>query len=103
MNNADKFKQIFDLYATELWAMSEKDFLAWLNAESDASDTNSNDMEELKPCPFCGGSDIDIRTDDGGLSWYSFCNDCGVICGYSMTKDDTVNAWNMRTDRIEND
>lgn len=57
--------------------------------------------EKLKPCPFCGGSDIDIRTDDGGLSWYSFCNDCGVMCGYSTTKDDVVNAWNRRTEGSE--
>ena len=53
-------------------------------------------VEKLKHCPFCGGSNIDIRTDDGGLSWYSFCNDCGVIYGYSMTKDDVINAWNNR-------
>ena len=44
MNNADKFKQIFDLYATELWAMSEKDFLAWLNAECDVPDTNVGEL-----------------------------------------------------------
>lgn len=44
MNNADKFKQIFDLYATELWAMSEKDFLAWLNAECDVPETNVDDL-----------------------------------------------------------
>lgn len=33
MTNADKFKNIFGLYATELWSMSEKDFLKWLNSE----------------------------------------------------------------------
>lgn len=44
MNNAVMFKQIFDLYATELWAMSEKDFLAWLNAERDVPDTNVGDL-----------------------------------------------------------
>jgi Lar family restriction alleviation protein len=58
-------------------------------------------MEKLKPCPFCGGSDIDIRTDDAGLSWYSFCNGCGVSCGYSITKDDVMNAWNMRVPTVE--
>lgn len=56
---------------------------------------------KLKPCPFCGGTDIDIRTNDYGLSWYSFCNDCGVMCGYAMTKDDVMNAWNMRAGKIE--
>ena len=34
MNNAEKFKQIFGLYATELWAMPEEKFLKWLNAEA---------------------------------------------------------------------
>ena len=33
MTNADKFKNIFGLYATELWSMPEKDFLEWLNSE----------------------------------------------------------------------
>ena len=34
MTNAEKFKNIFGLYATELWAKSEKEFLKWLNAET---------------------------------------------------------------------
>lgn len=33
MTNAEKFQQIFNLYATELWALPEKDFLEWLNTE----------------------------------------------------------------------
>lgn len=34
MTNADKFKNIFGLYATELWSMPGKDFLKWLNSEA---------------------------------------------------------------------
>ncbi len=34
MINADKFKREFGLYATELWAMTEAEFLTWLNAEA---------------------------------------------------------------------
>ena len=34
MKNADKFKSVFGLYATELWAMPEGEFLKWLNSES---------------------------------------------------------------------
>jgi len=34
MTNADKFKNIFGLYATELWSMPEKGFLKWLNSEA---------------------------------------------------------------------
>ena len=33
MTNAEKFKQLFGIYATELWAMPEEKFLEWLNAE----------------------------------------------------------------------
>lgn len=34
MTNADKFKHLFGIYATELWAMPESDFLEWLNADA---------------------------------------------------------------------
>ena len=34
MKNADKFKAVFGLYATELWSMPEGEFLKWLNSES---------------------------------------------------------------------
>lgn len=35
MTNAERFRGIFGKYATELWAMSEPEFLAWLNAEAE--------------------------------------------------------------------
>ena len=33
ISNADKFKKLFGIYATELWSMPEAEFLKWLNAE----------------------------------------------------------------------
>ena len=33
MTNADRFQQVFGLFATEVWAFSEKEFLNWLNQE----------------------------------------------------------------------
>lgn len=41
MTNADKFKGVFGIYATELWAKMEKAFLEWLN--EDIPDTNVGD------------------------------------------------------------
>ena len=41
MTNAEKFRKHFGIYATELWAMTEKDFLEWLNAN--APDLNAED------------------------------------------------------------
>ena len=42
MSNADKFKSLFGIYDTELWAMSEKDFLEWLNSEVSNSSESPN-------------------------------------------------------------
>ena len=42
MTNADKFKNTFGLYATELWSMPEKDFLEWLNSEVSNSSESPN-------------------------------------------------------------
>lgn len=33
MTNADLFRATFGMYATELWAMPEQEFLDWLNTE----------------------------------------------------------------------
>ena len=35
MTNADAFLYDFGIYATELWAMTEAQFLEWLNAPCD--------------------------------------------------------------------
>lgn len=44
MTNADKFKQMFGLYATELWSKTEVEFLAWLNSDFSSSEIpNSSD------------------------------------------------------------
>ena len=34
MSNAEMFNKVFGIYATELWAKPEKEFLEWLNAET---------------------------------------------------------------------
>ena len=45
MTNADKFKSIFGLYAIELWAKPEKDFLEWMNADAELFG-NSEQLEK---------------------------------------------------------
>lgn len=44
--NADIFKQTFGLYATEVWSMSESQFLEWLNSGCDCKEA---DNEHIKP------------------------------------------------------
>ena len=55
--------------------------------------------EKLKPCPFCGSNKVEVRTDDEGVTWYVFCNYCGVMCGYGWFEDDVIGAWNRRAEQ----
>ena len=51
---------------------------------------------KLKPCPFCGSSDLWI---DGGEYLNNFevvCTKCGGRIGYFDTKADAIAAWNRR-------
>ena len=64
-------------------------------------------MAELKPCPFCGGTDILMRDVSGmfGKSshartyHYVQCSDCFSQTGYHGTKSKTIEAWNTRTQK----
>lgn len=82
MNNAEKFQEVFGLYATELWAKPENEFLEWLNAEYTQvektgfwKDYGSGEWH----CSECG---FDVLTEG---SWeypetrgYNFCPHCGA-------------------------
>lgn len=50
--------------------------------------------EELKPCPFCGGSP-EIISDKSNESHYISCLDCRASTMYSY-KIDIIKAWNTR-------
>ena len=47
MNNATKFKELFGVYATELWSKSENEFLDWLNKEYDEQIEPSIETEKI--------------------------------------------------------
>lgn len=59
-------------------------------------------MTELKPCPFCGSTNIGLyHTPDGRGFWISdlFCNHCyASIKRHSNAQDDKIvaEAWNHR-------
>lgn len=61
-------------------------------------------MAELKPCPFCGGREVIIRTircdDDGRIitRFYAQCRGCFSQTGMdARTKACAFDAWNRRT------
>lgn len=68
-------------------------------------------MDELKPCPFCGGTDILMRDVCGmfGKSsnvrtyHYMQCRNCFSQTGYYKTKPKTIKTWNTRTSKKGNE
>lgn len=53
-------------------------------------------MNELKPCPFCGGKATISKTIDG-MNWQIVCRgECRCTSAYFAQKENTVAAWNRR-------
>lgn len=50
--------------------------------------------EELKPCPFCGGSADYCET----TVWWLRCDDCGADAPSGETKESADRLWNFRPD-----
>lgn len=60
--------------------------------------------DELKPCPFCGGSEIyaeEYEHHPGAMRWRVFCAGCmaGVDTGTRQSADAAVQDWNRRAER----
>ena len=59
-------------------------------------------MEELKPCPFCGGK-AELIQDETVLSFTRVrCIDADCFAGYGMVfpdKEKLIAAWNTRAER----
>lgn len=50
---------------------------------------------QLKPCPFCGATDIEPWTDDYG-SEVVFCRHCGTTGPQGVTQARAIRWWNTR-------
>ena len=64
---------------------------------------------KLKPCPFCGGTNIVIHRDDGIVAqrleierYRLCCKDCAAQL-YRGTKEEVIEAWNRRVKDNETD
>ena len=63
MTNAQKFQETFGIYATEMWAMPEHDFLKWLNADTPQTERMKThdycDICNHKGCGTCIANNLD--------------------------------------------
>lgn len=79
MTNAEKFKCVFGLYATELWAMDEGEMLKWLNAECKEPERKKGRWIDGQ-CSICG---CDVPAYIIDWKWQkdmdaNFCPNCGA-------------------------
>lgn len=67
-------------------------------------------MEELKPCPFCGGKAEYYCEEHDWSDWgyistakyydaYVECEKCGARTELFDTKQEAIDAWNKRIDK----
>ena len=53
---------------------------------------------ELKPCPFCGNANLNVRKGKY-MWWVECCNaDCMATGGAKSLKKKAIEAWNRRAD-----
>ena len=69
-----------------------------------------NDASELKHCPFCGSrwtqaryinNPFDVHHVYGG--YRGECTDCGVTTKAYKTREEAVDAWNMRSCEVKDE
>lgn len=55
-------------------------------------------MQKLKPCPFCGATDLKLKNfQHKKETLYGVeCLDCSAAGAYFTDEDDAAYAWNMR-------
>ena len=65
-------------------------------------------MDELKPCPFCGGHavisvDLDGTSDSAGRMWgYTIvCERCCATSGLTFSEERATDAWNRRAGDVK--
>lgn len=54
--------------------------------------------EELKPCPFCGNTDVELQESHVGFSIE--CHNCDFHVGGDLTEKSVTKLWNQRTSTI---
>ena len=81
MTNAYKFKETFGLYATELWARPEIEFLEWLNSEYKQQ---AEEKTRCKDCRYWKNQGTSVSW----LPWMEVQTDENWFCADGARKED---------------
>lgn len=78
----------------------KRDIEKHLDNENKKSEVNESQIDFLKPCPFCGSTDVHLIENDRGKSEVSItCKDCNVWVDHmfdAMSKEEAIELWNRR-------
>lgn len=55
-------------------------------------------IQQLKPCPFCGGKNISLLA--ASVSWL-YCNDCNGMGPSGFSESQAIKLWNTRVATTE--
>lgn len=61
---------------------------------------NRADKHDLKPCPFCGSTDLTVDNLGQRNDWFVNCNICEIQQIANYTEAQAVALWNKRADGI---
>lgn len=56
-------------------------------------------MKDLKPCPFCGSTNVEVRPDEADeVMFVVYCRHsaCHIYVGFFDDEEQAVIAWNKR-------
>lgn len=68
-------------------------------ARKDVRSVSTNDCQELRECPFCGGEARTIEVARYGSRWGVRCPICGGRMCFYPTESEAIEAWNTRQER----
>lgn len=60
--------------------------------------TDQSLADELLPCPFCGGADVNLHEHKQAAMWWVSCKSCGLEAPSETgtTRIDAITYWNTR-------
>ena len=88
MNNAEKFRQVFGYFSSEIWAMPEKSFCDWMGARYlEQKEEAPKGWEEVKDDDYSGGGFFKCPCCGYGFSFgmfpmiyeFDYCPHCGKL------------------------
>ena len=89
--NDDKTKESKNRYEFFNWAEENPKRIQWLIDKGFIER-----VEELKPCPFCGSSNIVADGQTSLKDSYVSCNECDADGPMRERKQEAIDAWNRR-------